>query len=247
MDKILEDQVAIVTGGSTGIGARTAQVLADRGAKVVICARRKESLDETIHEIRSAGGEAIAFSGDVSKKEDVAALFEACKETYGNPDILVSNAGVGVPPCAVEDITEEDIDYTFGVNVKGHIWCLGQCKKMMNDGGRIVVTGSSSVPYPVSGLTTYIASKSALRAIVETTRYEFGERNITINEVLPGLTNTPMAKDHTQEFLDAAAKNSPMGRIGEPDDVAQVIAFLCEKRSQWLTGQHIIANGGANS
>ena len=244
---ILKDQVAIVTGGSTGIGAKAAEILAARGARVIVFDRNKLSLENTVKKIQSSGGNAIAFSGDVSRREDVEALFETCVKEFGNPDILVSNAGVGIPPRKIEDVTEEDIDFVFGVNVKGHIWCLQQCKKWMNEGGRIVITGSSSVPYPAQQLTTYVASKSALKAIIDTTKFEFGKRGITINEVMPGLTNTPMSKDLPPEFLEAAAKNSPMGRIGEPEDVAEIIAFLCEKRSRWLSGQHIVANGGADS
>ena len=248
MDKrTLENQVAIVTGGSTGIGEKVAEILAERGASVVICARSKDILEKTVNSIKSNGGKAIAFSADVARKEEVEALFEACLNEFGAPDILVSNAGAGKPPCRFDEITEADIDRVFGVNVKGQIWCLQQCMKLMNEGGRIVITGSSSVSYPVEGLTTYIASKSALRAIVDTTKFEFGKRHITINEVQPGLTRTPMAGDLSPEFLEAAALNSPLGRIGEPEDVAEIIAFLCEKRAGWLSGQHIIANGGANS
>ena len=243
----LKNQVAIVTGGSTGIGASVVEILAGRGANVVVFDRNKNCLEDTVNKAKSSGGNVIAFNGDVSKREDVQALFETCIKEYGNPDILVSNAGVGIPPREIEKVTEEDIDYVFGVNVKGHIWCLQQCKKLMNDGGRIVITGSSSVPYPAQQLTTYAASKSALKAIVDTTKFEFGKRGITINEVMPGLTNTPMAKDLPMELLEAAAKNSPMGRIGQPEDVAQIIVFLCEKRSQWISGQHIVANGGAES
>ena len=243
----LKDQIAIVTGGSTGIGAKAAEILAERGAKVMVFDCRKDCLEHTVEQIKASGGEAIAVHGDVSKKEEVQALFETCIRRFGRPDILVSNAGIGIPPREIEDVTEEDIDRVFGVNVKGHIWCLQQCKKRMNDGGRIVITGSSSVPYPAQQLTTYVASKSALKAIIDTTKFEFGRRGITINEVMPGLTNTPMSKDLPPAFLEAAAKNSPMGRIGEPEDVAEIIAFLCEKRSRWLSGQHIVANGGADS
>ena len=245
--RTLEGQTAIVTGGSTGIGARVAEILAERGVCVMVCALRNSSLHETVDRINAAGGKAIAFGADVSRKEEVEALFEACIKEYGAPDIVVSNAGIGVPPCNFEEIKEADIDRIFGVNVKGQIWVLQQCMKWMKEGGRIVVTGSSSVSYPVPGLTTYIASKSALRAIIDTTKFEFGSRKITINEVQPGLTRTPMAGDLSPEFLEAAAKNSPLGRIGEPEDVAEIIAFLCETKSRWLSGQHIIANGGANS
>ena len=245
--RTLEGQTAIVTGGSTGIGAKVAEILAGRGAHVVVCALRNSSLDETVSGIKAAGGTAVAFGADVSRKEEVEALFDACINEFGAPDIVVSNAGIGLPPRKFEEIREEDIDRIFGVNVKGQIWVLQQCMKHMKEGGRVVVTGSSSVTYPVPGLTTYIASKSALRAIIDTTKFEFGEKKITVNEVQPGLTRTPMAGDLSPEFLEAAAKNSPLGRIGEPEDVAEIIAFLCEKRSGWLSGQHIIANGGANS
>ena len=246
-EQTLEGQTAIVTGGSTGIGSKAAEILAERGASVMVCARNTDNLEETVNKIKSFGRKAIAFRADVSRKEEVEALFAACIKEFGNPDILVSNAGAGLPPRSFSDITEADIDHVFGVNVKGQIWCLQQCMKYMNEGGRIVVTGSSSVSYPVEGLTTYIASKSALRAVIDTTKFEFGKRRISINEVQPGLTRTPMVDDLSPEFLETAAKNSPLGRIGEPEDVAEIIAFLCEKRSRWLSGQHIIANGGSNS
>jgi 3-oxoacyl-[acyl-carrier protein] reductase len=242
----LEGQAAIVTGASQGIGQAVAILLGSAKASVVVnYVGEDKGAIETVQKIEEAGGKAVRFNGDISVRTNIEKMFQLCVETFGNPDILVANAGVGVPPKPLVEITEEDFHFTYEVNVKGTMFCIIEAAKQMNDGGRIVVTSSSSVVNVVEGLGVYISSKSALQAFVETSALELGRRGITINSVRPGLTMTPMANDHSPEFLKTVAEATPLKRLGLPEDVAQVIGFLCEKRSQWINGQHITANGGS--
>lgn len=247
IDMCLTGQVAIVTGASQGIGRAVAELLASKGASVLINYLGDETpAREAISTIESFGVKAIGFNADIGKTSNVEKMFQVCMEKLGRPDILVSNAGVGVPPKPLEEITEQDYDFTYNVNVKANLFCLKGAKKYLKDEGRIVITSSSSVRYPVDGLSVYTSSKAALHSLVEVTVNEFAQRGITINTVLPGLTETPMImKDHTPEFRKMVAEASPFKRLGQPRDVAEIIVFLCEKRSQWLSGQHITANGGS--
>jgi 3-oxoacyl-[acyl-carrier protein] reductase len=244
----LEKQVAIVTGASQGIGQTTAILLGSAKASVVVnYVGSDEGAVETVRKIEEAGGKAVRFNGDISVKENVEKMFQLCIEKFGKPDILVANAGVGVPPKPLVEITEEDFRFVYDVNVKGTIFCIIEALKQMNEGGRVVVVTSSTIVNPVEGLGIYISSKSALQAFVETAAPELGRlRGITINCVRPGVTVTPMTTgDLSAEFLNAVKEATPLKRLGTTNDVAQVIGFLCEKRSQWISGQHVTVNGGS--
>jgi 3-oxoacyl-[acyl-carrier protein] reductase len=242
----LEGQVAIVTGASQGIGQAAAVLLGSAKASVVVnYVGKDEGAIETVRNIEEAGGKATRFNGDISVRENIEKMFQHCIKTFGKPDILVANAGVGVPPKPLVDITEDDFNFVYGVNVKGTIFCIIEAARFMNDGGRIVVTSSSSVVNPVEGLGIYSSSKAALDDFVEIAAMELGRRSITINSVRPGLTLTPMANDHNPEFLKTVTEATFVKRLGQPIDIAQVIGFLCEKRSQWINAQHITANGGS--
>ncbi|MBP2645797.1 MAG: 3-ketoacyl-ACP reductase [Firmicutes bacterium] len=239
-------KVAIITGGSQGIGRAVAELLGATGAAVLINYVGDDApAAETIKAIETRGGVAAAFNGDISKVANISRMFDKCEELFGSPDIFVANAGTGVPPKPLEEISEDDYYFTFDVNVKGTLFCLKEAKKRLNDGGRIVVTSSSSVKYPVDGLAVYIASKAALISLVEASVNELAQRGITINSVLPGLTETPMIQDHPEEFKKEVAAASPFKRLGQPEDVAEAIVFLTEERARWISGQHILANGGS--
>jgi 3-oxoacyl-[acyl-carrier protein] reductase len=242
----LEGQVAIVTGASQGIGQAVAVLLGSAKASVVVnYVGKDEGAVETVRKIEEAGGKAVRFNGDISIRDNIVKMFQFCIEKFGKPDILVANAGVGVPPRLLIENTEDDFQFAYGVNVKGTLFCIIEAAKQMNDGGRIVVTTSSSIVNTVPAIALYTSTKAALQSLVETTAPELGQRGITINSVRPGVTMTPMAKDHSEEFLKTVAEATPLKRLGLPEDIAQVIGFLCEKRSQWISGQHITANGGS--
>ncbi|MCF0229780.1 MAG: SDR family oxidoreductase [Parasporobacterium sp.] len=243
----LTGQVAIVTGAGQGIGESVTELLSSRGASVVIVDRAKTNADRVVNSILSKGGKACAINVDLGKVESIPAIFDFCEQQYGKPDIFVSNAGAGIPPKPLEEITEEDYEITFNTNAKANLFILKEAKTRMNEGGRIVLVSSSSVVNPVPGIDIYIASKAAIMAMAQSTVTEFASRGITINTVLPGLTETPMVHDHSKDFLAAQAAMNPFGRLGNPIDVAEAIAFFCEKRSQWLTGQYVVAAGGSTT
>ncbi len=243
----LRGQVAIVTGASQGIGRAVAELLGSAGASVLInYIGNDDSAAETIRSIEACGSKAAGFNGDISVRENIEKMFKICTETLGKPDILVANAGVGVPPKPLTEITEDDYRFVFDVNVKGTLFCVVEAAKQLNEGGRIVVVTSSTIRYPVEGLAVYTSSKSALQALVEVVAPELAQRSITINSVQPGLTVTPMTMgDLDPGFMKMVEDASPFKRLGRPDDVAEAIGFLCEKRSRWISGQHITANGGS--
>ncbi|NTV89342.1 MAG: SDR family oxidoreductase [Clostridiales bacterium] len=243
----LKGQVAVVTGASQGIGRAVAELLGRAGASVLVnYIGNDDGAAETMRAIEASGGKAEGFNGDISVKANIEKMFKICTDKLGKPDILVANAGVGVPPKPLAEITEEDYRFVFDINYKGTLFCLVEAMKRMNDGGRIVVVTSSTIRYPVEGLAVYTSSKSALQALVEVSAPEFAQRGITINSVQPGLTVTPMTKgDLDPGFMKMVEEASPFHRLGQPEDVAEAIGFLCEKRSQWVSGQHITANGGS--
>lgn len=240
----LKGQVAIVTGSSMGIGQAVAELLGKAGASVLVAHYKDpEGAKETIRRIESYGSKAIAFDGDIAVNENIQKMFKTCIEQLGKPDILVANAGVGVPPKPLTEITEDDFHFVYNVNVKGTLFCIVEAAKHLNDGGRIVVVTSSTLKYPVDGLAVYTSSKGALHTLVEVMAPELAKRKITINSVQPGLTRTSMADDLPEDFVKMVTEASPFKRLGTPMDVAQAICMLCEKRSQWVSGQHITANG----
>lgn len=239
-------KVAIVTGGSSGIGQAVAEILAQRGVKVLIgYIGDKDIAENVVKGIVDRGGTASLFYGDISKTENIVQMFDTCIERYGNPDILIANAArMGSTPLL--EITEEDYYAMFDVNVKGTLFCLKEAGKKLKDNGRIIVTSSSSVRYPINSHILYISSKSALHSMVEVAARELAHRGITVNTVLPGLTATKKAlADHPPEFIQSVVNATPFGRVGEPEDVAAAIVMLAGEDSGWISGQHITANGAA--
>ena len=240
-----QGQIAIVTGGAQGIGRAVAEILAERGAKVLIgYIGSHASAEETIQAIEAKGGTASSFYGDISVVDNIKAMFAACIERYGRPDILVANAGLSESRPFL-DISEQDYYRVFDVNVKGTLFCVQEAARHLNDNGRIVVVSSSTVRYPVEGMAVYTASKSALHALVEVAAKEVAPRGISINSVLPGLTGTKKAMSELPpEFISKVTEASPFGRLGLPEDVAEAIVLLTSREAHWISGQHIMANGG---
>lgn len=238
-------QVAIVTGGATGIGRAVSEQLAARGASVLIGYIGDQSDAEmTIRDIEAKGGTASAFCADISKVDEIKKMFAACIERYGKPDMLIANAGFsGMMP--LMEITEQEYYSKFEVNTKGTLFCIQEAGRHLNNGGRIVVVSSSSVSFPCVNMTAYTASKSALHAIVEIAAKELGPRGITVNSILPGVTATENAiKGLPPELIQAVTDSTPSRKVGTPDDVAQAIVLLLMKEAHWINGQNILANGG---
>ena len=241
----LDGKVAVVTGAATGIGKAIAAALAADGARVVINHLNTPDLAEAVvSTITSDGGEAIAVAADVGKRADYAALVEATIARFGRWDILVNNAGLAlVKPFS--EITEEEFDKSFQVNVKG---CFNGCQlafARMNDDGRIINISSSTTGLMLPGYGVYDATKGAIEAMSHVISKEFGPRRITINVVSPGATETESYRDgKSAQFLASLEAMSAFGRLGRPEEIAAVVAFLASDRGHWVTAQNVRVNGG---
>ncbi|WP_017315656.1 glucose 1-dehydrogenase [Mastigocladopsis repens] len=241
----LSGKVAIITGASRGIGRAIAERLAKDGATVVInYGRSAEEANNLVSSIEASGGQALAVQADISQIADIRRLFEETIDKFGQLDILVNNAGIA-NAAPVAEVTEDQFDQVFAVNVRGVLFTLQEAARRMNKGGRIVNVSSSTSFYPQAGLAVYVASKAAVNAFTEVLALELGERGITVNSVVPGPTTPGMFDKRPMEEQKAAAAGSPFGRIGRAEDIADVVAFLVSEESRWITGQHIVANGGA--
>ena len=192
------------------------------------------------------GGKVVGFYGDISDLKVIDDMFETCIKDLGAPDIFVGNAGANLPRKPMLEHSEADFDLICDVNFKGTFFCMKKAGEVLNNGGRIVIVSSSTVSFPVDGHTVYTGTKAALESVVEIAAMELGHRGITVNSVSPGVTETDLSREVlTQEFIEQVARETPLGRMGQPIDIARVIAYLCEKDSQWISGQHITANGGS--
>jgi 3-oxoacyl-[acyl-carrier protein] reductase len=239
----LTGKIAIVTASSRGIGRAVAKRLSQDGAKVVVnYVASPEKAEALVKEIEAQGGSAIAIQGSVANRTDVTRLFDKTEQQFGSIDIVVNVAGVSVFKPHVE-LTDEDFDKVFSVNTKGAMYILQESAKRIKDGGRIVQfsTGGTMMPIPAGGL--YAASKAAGERFAFALAKEIGHRQVTVNLVSPGVTNTD-GLIMPQAAIDGLVQQTPLGRLGQPDDIADVVAFLVSDDAHWVTGQNIQANGG---
>ncbi len=241
----LQEKVAIVTGASRGIGRAIALRLAkDRAAVVVNYAGSEQQAQEVVAGIEKAGGQAVAVRADVSKVEDVVWLFDATFQRFGRLDILVNNAGV-ILYKLVADTTEEEFDRLIAINVKGTFFACQQAANRMVDGGRIINFSSSTTPMMLPCYGAYVASKGAVEQLTHILARELGPRQITVNVVSPGPTDTELfSQGKTEEEKHRLGQLAALGRLGQPHDIADVVAMLCTEDARWITGQNIRANGG---
>jgi 3-oxoacyl-[acyl-carrier protein] reductase len=244
----LQGKVAIVTGASKGIGASIAKHLAAEGAAVVVnYAASKEGADRVVAEILSGGGKAIVLQADVAKQEDVLRLFTETKRVFGRLDILVNNAGV-YEYLPLEAITAEHLHRLFSVNVFGLITASQEAVKHFgSDGGSIINIGSLASTYAPANGSAYSATKAAVDAITRSLSKELGPRKIRVNSINPGMVATEGA--HAGGFLDSELRrqveaSTPLGRIGEPVDIAPAAVFLASADSAWITGETLVVAGG---
>lgn len=243
----LSGKVALVTGASRGIGRGIAERLGRAGATVVVnYAGRQQDADEVVATIHSSGSSAIALQADLGKVEDIRRLFQDTIERCGQLDILVNNAGIGSMSTIV-DVTEAEYQRVFDVNVRGVLFALQEAARRMNDNGRIVNISSSTTLYPEPGVAVYAASKAAIKLFTQVLAREIGHRGITVNTITPGPTVPGMFANLPPEVQQQAAASSPLNRVGTPQDIADIIAFLVSEEARWLTGQEICANGGART
>ncbi len=240
----LTGRVAIVTGGSRAIGRAIAERLADDGAAVVVnFAQGRDDADATVAAIVERGGRALAVQADLATVAGVRSLFAQAAEALGRLDILVNNAAI-YRQAAFEEITEADYDAVFNLNVRGVLFCLQEAARRMADGGRIINISSDLSVQPDLQRAVYGASKAAIDHFTRVAARELGRRGITVNSVLPGPTVPGMFALVPEEIQRSAALRSPMGRLGTPGDIADVVAFLASESARWVTGQVILATGG---
>ena len=244
----LQGKVAIVTGASKGIGAAIAKAYAAEGAAVVVnYASSREGADRVVAEITGTGGKAIAVGGDVSKSADVASLFAATQKAFGKIDILINNAGV-YRFAPLEEVTEADYRRHFDINVLGPLLTMREALKYFPAAGGAVINVSSVAAYsPTPTASVYSGTKGALDTITLVLAHELGARNIRVNSLNPGLIETEGV--HTlgaigTDFEKDVVARTPLGRIGQPDDIAKVAVFLASDDAGWITGERVAASGG---
>jgi 3-oxoacyl-[acyl-carrier protein] reductase len=244
----LSGKTAVVTGASKGIGAGVAKALAAAGASVVVnYASSREGADKVVAEITAKGGKAIAVQGDVSKAADVKRLFAETKAAFGGLDVLVNNAGVyNFDP--LETVAEAEFHRQFNINVLGVILSIQEALNHFGpDGGSVINISSVASVSSMPSTVVYAASKSAVDSITRTLSAELGARHIRVNTIAPGGVETEgleaigLAGSDFEKQMIAA---TPLGRLGQPDDIAHVAVFLASEDSAWLTGERITASGG---
>jgi 3-oxoacyl-[acyl-carrier protein] reductase len=239
-------KVAVVTGGSRGIGRAISLRLAQDGIAIVVGYRNnKHAADVVTNEIVSQGSQALAIAADMAHVEDVRALFEEAVAYFGRLDIVVNNAGIAqFSPIA--QFTEEDYDAIFAVNTRGVFFAMQEAARRLADGGRIINISSGITLLGSAGGSVYAASKAAIEQFTMAAAKELGGRGITVNSVLAGMTRTELLDEvvpkDVQEKMEKAAT---LGRLGRPEDIADVVAFLASDQGRWITGQNIRATGGA--
>lgn len=240
------DRVALVTGASGAIGGAIAERLAADRMKVAVHWNANESAaEDCVRAIEGASGTATAFQANLSETNEVGSLFQKVLDRFGRLDVVVANAGAGAPPAAFQDITDEDMDRALDVNVKATFKVLREAARVVGDHGRIIAISSSLVDFPSEGMATYAGAKSVVRIWTQVLAKELGPRQITVNAVSPGPTVPGMFSFAGPALREAAAASSPLGRLGEPRDAADIVAFLASDAGRWLTGRHILGNGGA--
>ncbi|WP_421107291.1 SDR family NAD(P)-dependent oxidoreductase [Streptomyces sp. NEAU-S77] len=243
----LEGKTAVITGGGTGIGLATAIRLAAEGAHVFITGRRKTVLDAAVETIGSARATAVA--GDISDLADLDRLYDAVRARGRGLDVLFANAAAA-SFATLEQVTEEHLDETFGVNVRGTVFTVQKALPLLNDGASVILNSSVRAGDGVAAFGAYAASKAAIRSFARTWANELKGRNIRGNAISPGTIDTPGLDGVAGTGDDAAAIKSrfaagvPLGRIGRPDEVANVVAFLASEQSSFILGADLYVDGG---
>ena len=249
MAGLLAGRVALITGGSSGIGRAAALAFAREGARVVIGNRRIAEGEETVGKVREAGGEATLIRTDVTQPREVEALIAQAVEAYGRIDCAFNNAGITGVIAPTAECTEENWDRTLAVNLKG-VWLAMkyEIRQMLEQGGGAIVNNAS-----VAGLVgmrggpAYSASKGGVVQLTRTAALEYAKSGIRVNAICPGFIETPMTGDHTRSNPDLEAwmkKVQPMGRLGTAEEVAEAVVWLCSDRASFTTGQPLVLDGG---
>lgn len=235
---------AIVTGSSRGIGAATALRLGRDGFAVTVNYLTNRALAEQIvRDIEATGGRAILRQGDVADPVAVRALFDAHDQAFGGVDVVVNNAGImNVGPFA--QMTDEAFDRMMATNMKGSFNVLREASRRVRDGGRIISLSSSIIKMSPPATAAYAATKAAQEIYSNVLAKELGGRNISVNAISPGAVDTQLLRQHGEEALRGIPEATPLRRLGQPEDIANVIGLLCSQDGAWINGQNVFANGG---
>ena len=242
----LDNKVAVVTGGSSGIGLATAQRFLAEGAQVVVTGRNQEALDAAV---ATLGGGATGIRGDVTNLDDLDGLFAQVHERFGRIDVLFANAGVA-PFVPFRAVTEEHFDRLFNINVRGLFFTVQKALPLLSDGASVILNASVVAQVGLPNTSVYSATKAAVRSLGRTLAAELSPRGIRVNVVSPGLIETPLvgklglSPDEVEAFGAQVVQQTPLGRAGKPEEIAATVAFLASGDASYFTGADLIADGG---
>lgn len=243
----LDGNVAIVTGAGTGIGEAAARTFAREGAKVVLVGRREQPLRANADAIQVAGGEALVIAADVSQAVDADAIVRGAIDAFGRLDFLFNNAGIQGRGGPIVDMEEASFDELIAINLKGP-WLMTRAalRAMIpaKRGGVIVNTSSFLSTAATVGTSAYSASKAGLDAMIRALALEAGPHGVRINNVNPGVIDTPMLRAHGDEIIPPLAARAALGRVGTPEDIADTVVWLCTDEARFITGQSLLVDGG---
>lgn len=247
MSKKLEGKIAVITGGNSGMGLATAKRFLNEGAHVIITGRRQKELDEAVKELGSS--QVIGVQGDVANMKDLDHLFSVVKSKHGHIDILFANAGLGhIAP--IDQVSETSFDLQFNVNVKGLFFTVQKALPLMKEGGSIILNASIASSKGMQAMSVYSATKAAVRSFARTLTTDLKGRGIRVNAISPGPIATPifgkmgLTTEQQHEFGANIMTQVPMGRIGNPEEIASAVLFLASAESSYVTGIELTVDGG---
>ena len=246
LSRPLAGKAALVTGASGGIGRGIAQRLSSDGASVLVHYNsRPDPAEKLVAELEAAGGRAVAVQADLTRSEAVARLFAAAPEALGSIDIVVANAGVSAPREPIAAVTDETYERVLAANTKATFFVLREAARRIADGGRIIVIGSSTSIYQPAGFAAYAGTKAPTLVLPRILAAELAPRGVTVNLLVSGAINAGFLDDWSEEDKAKLAAASPFNRLGTPQDIADIAAFLAGDEARWLSGQTLVANGAA--
>ena len=242
----LNEKVALITGGNSGIGLATAKTFASEGAKVIITGRNQETLDKAVEEI---GNDTLAIQGDVSNIAHLEDVANKIKEKYGKLDVLFANAGIA-EPTPITDITEEHFDKHFNINVKGLVFTVQKSLPILSEGASIIFNASIVKDKGFDGFSIYSATKGAVRTLARTLASELKGKGIRVNSISPGPIETPiydrmgLPQEAQEEFGQNVASQVPLGHFGQPEDIAEAAVYLASDEAKYTNGIDLPVDGG---